>query len=268
MKKNLIILFVISATLLVSGGCSKDDDTIPVYTFVLVHGAWQGPYVWATVKTKLESKGQKVIVVELPGHGVDTTAPVTLSINIYRDKVIAAINNTTGKVILVGHSMGGVVVSAVAEKIPERIKKLVYVGAFLPANGQSLLDLAFQDKQSLLGASLLPSADQLTLDIIQKNIVSIFCQDASDEIKILAVSKFRVEPAIPFTNKAVLTDANFGKVDKYYISTLQDHAIGINLQNQMITSAHISKVYSINTGHYPFLSKPDDLVNIFTDIIK
>jgi pimeloyl-ACP methyl ester carboxylesterase len=268
MKKSLIILFIISIALIVFEGCSKHDDSIPVNTFVLVHGAWQGPYVWSTVKAQLESKGQKVIVVELPGHGADTTAPVTLSINAYRDKVVAAINNTTGKVILVGHSMGGVVVSAVAEQIPDRIKKLVYVGAFLPANGQSLLDLAFQDTQSLLGASLIPSADQLTLDIIRPNVVSIFCQDASDEIKNLVVSKFRVEPAIPFTNKAVLTDSKFGAVDKYYVSTLQDHAIGINLQNQMIAAAHINKVYQINTGHCPFLSKPDELVNIFLDIIK
>ncbi len=266
MKKNLIILLLITSTLFVFAGCSKDDNTLPVNTFVLVHGAWQGPYVWATVKTLLESKGQKVIVVELPGHGADTTAPVTLSINAYRDKVIAAINNATGKVILVGHSMGGVVVSAVAEQIPDRIQKLVYVGAFLPANGQSLLDLAYQDKQSLLGASLRPSADQLTLDIVRENIVSIFCQDAPDSIKNLVVSKFRVEPAIPFTNKAVLTDANFGKVDKCYINTLQDHAIGMDLQTAMLTAAHITKVYSVNSGHSPFLSKPNDLVDIFFDI--
>jgi pimeloyl-ACP methyl ester carboxylesterase len=268
MKKKLSLAFLIASILFVFAGCSKDDDARTVNTFVLVHGAWQGPYVWSTVKMQLERKGQKVIVVELPGHGNDTTAAVTLSINAYRDKVVAAISSTSGKVILAGHSMGGVVISAVAEQIPDRIKKLVYVGAFLPANGQSLLDLAFQDTQSLLGASLIPSADQLTLDIIRPNIVSIFCQDASDEMKNLVVAKFRVEAAIPFTNKAVLTDSKFGAVDKYYVSTLQDHAIGINLQNQMIAAAHISKVYSINTGHCPFLSKPDELVNIFLGIVK
>ena len=268
MKKKLSLVLLITSIIFVVSGCSKDDNSIPVNTFILVHGAWQGPYVWSTVKTELESKGQKVIVIELPGHGADTTAPVTLSINAYRDKVVAAINKTTGKVILVGHSMGGVVISEVAEQIPDKIKKLVYVGAFLPANGQSLLDLALQDSQSLLGASLIPSADQLTLDIVRANVVSIFCQDASDEIKSLVVSKFRVEPAIPFTNKAVLTQSNFGKVDKYYINTLQDHAIGINLQNQMLAAAHISKVYPINTGHCPFLSKPDELVNLFLNIAK
>jgi pimeloyl-ACP methyl ester carboxylesterase len=268
MKKKLSFVLLVASLLCVFSGCKKNEGVKPVNTFVLVHGAWQGPYVWANIKTQLESKGQKVIVVELPGHGDDTTAPVTLSINAYRDKVIGAINKTSGKVILVGHSMGGVVISAVAEQIPGRIKKLVYVGAFLPANGQSLLDLALQDTQSMLGASLIPSADQLTLDIVRPNIVSIFCQDGSDDVKNLVLSKFKVEPAIPFTNKAILTDGSFGKVDKCYINTLQDHAIGINLQNQMLAAAHITKVYSINSGHCPFLTKPDELVNIFFDILK
>jgi len=268
MKKFLSGLLLFTVIFFVFNGCSKDHNTTTVNTFVLVHGAWQGPYVWATVKAQLEAKGQKVVVVELPAHGDDMTAPVSVSIDVYRDKVIAAINNLQGKVVLVGHSMGGVVISAVAEKIPERIKKLVYVGAFLPANGQSLIDLAYQDTQSQLGASLIPSSDQLTLDIVHQNIVSIFCQDGSDTIKNLVLSKFRVEPAIPFTNKAVLTATNFGSVDKCYISTLLDHAIGVNLQNQMLAAANISKVYTISTGHCPFLTKPDELVGIFLDIIK
>ncbi len=44
-------------------------------TFVLVHGAWQASYAWQKVKQELESKGQKVIVVELPAHGSDQTPP-------------------------------------------------------------------------------------------------------------------------------------------------------------------------------------------------
>lgn len=268
MKQNLINVMLIACMFLIFAGCTKGHEKPPSNTFVLVHGAWQGPYVWTTIKTQLESNGQKVIVIELPGHGDDTTAPVKLSIDSYRDKVLAAINKTSGKVILVGHSMGGVVISAVAESIPERIKKLVYVGAFLPANGQSLLDLAYQDSQSLLGASLRPSEDQLTLDVVRSNVTSIFCQDGSDETKTLVLSKFRVEPAIPYTNKAVLTDNRFGRVDKCYINTNQDHAIGINLQKQMLTAAHISKVYAIESGHCPFLTKPDELVSIFLDTIK
>ncbi|MEO7984674.1 MAG: alpha/beta hydrolase, partial [Bacteroidota bacterium] len=167
---------------------------------------------------------------------------------------------------LVGHSLGGVVVTAVAEQMPDKIKKLVYIGAFLPANGQSLIDLAGQDAQSLLGPSLIPSADQLTLDVAHDKITNIFCQDGNAPVKQMVLDNFRVEPAIPFTNKVMLTDANFGKVDKYYIHTLMDNAIGIDLQNKMADAAHITKIFSVNTGHSPFLTQPDEVSKILITI--
>jgi pimeloyl-ACP methyl ester carboxylesterase len=265
MKKLILSLFITSIALVCLAGCTKDDKPISK-TFVLVHGAWQAPYVWDNVKQELESAGQKVIVVELPAHGNDTTSPAAVSINVYRDVVIAAINKVNGKVILVGHSMGGFVVSAVAEKIPAQIEKLIFIGAFVPANGQSLLDLALQDKQSLLGPNLIPSEDQLTLDVVHAQIINIFCQDASPVTQQLMLQNYRVEPAIPFTNKAVITSANFGSVDKYYIHTLLDHAIGTDLQNQMVTAANITKLYSLNTGHSPFLSQPAEVTKLLLEI--
>src|SRR5664279_4980375 len=265
MKKKFlhVLLVVASITSLIS---CKHYHLPVTNTYVLVQGVWQAPYVWTTVKEQLENAGQKVIVVELPAHGNDYTSPANVSIDAYRDKVISAIMSTKQKVILVGHSMGGVVVTAVAEEIPGKIKKLVYIGAFLPANGQSLLDLAGQDAQSQLGPSLIPSADQLTLDVKHENITSIFCQDGSDAVKQLVLDNYRVEPAIPFTNKVTLTDANFGSVDKYYIHTLQDYAIGIDLQNKMADAAHITKIYSVNTGHSPFLTQPTEVTKLLLTI--
>jgi pimeloyl-ACP methyl ester carboxylesterase len=259
MKKLLISVVLMMFVMLGLAGCSKSDNPNAKKTFVLVHGAWQAPYVWDMVKSQLEAKGQKVIVVELPAHGNDMTSPAAVSIDVYSDKVIAAIESVNGKVILVGHSMGGVVVTAVAEKIPSRIEKLVYIGAFLPANGQSLMDLAMTDAQSILGPNLIPSKDQLTLDVIHDKIIDIFCQDASADIQKEVLAKFRVEPAIPFGNKVALTEANFGSVMKYYIHTSQDHAVGIDLQNRMVTAAHITKTYTLDTGHSPFLTKPDEV---------
>jgi pimeloyl-ACP methyl ester carboxylesterase len=265
MKKRLIHLLLTIAVLTSLISCNHDQ--LPATnTYVLVHGAWQAPYVWTTVKEQLEKAGQKVIVVELPAHGDDFTSPANVSIDLYRDKVISAILSAKESVILVGHSMGGVVVTAVAEKVPGKIKKLVYIGAFLPANGQSLLDLASQDTQSQLGPSLIPSADQLTLDVKHENITSIFCQDGDAAVKQLVLDNFRLEPAIPFTNRVTLTDANFGKVDKYYIHTLMDHAIGIDLQNRMADAAHITKIFSVNTGHSPFLTQPTEVTKILLRI--
>ena len=262
-------MFTTVAAIFLLAGCNHGEDfPAKPKTFVLIHGAWQAPYVWNTVKAELKSAGQKVVVVELPAHGGDSTSPSLVSIDVYRNKVVDAINKIDGKVILVGHSLGGVVVSEVAEEIPSKIEKLIYIGAFVPANGQSLFDLAGTDQQSLLGPALLFSEDHLLIDVARDSIVNIFCQDASVAAQQLVLQKYRAEPAIPFTNKVVLTNANFGKVDKYYIYTLLDHAIGINNQHAMSGAANITHTYSLNTGHSPFLSQPDNVTKLLLEIAR
>jgi pimeloyl-ACP methyl ester carboxylesterase len=240
---------------------------ITAKTFVLVHGAWSSSAGLEQVKAGLEKAGQKVILVSLPGHGDDQTPPNTLTMDVYRDKTIEAINSVEGKVILVGHSMAGMVISAVAEKIPNRIEKLVYLAAYLPANGQSLLDLASTDKDSYLGNALVPSEDKLTIGIKKDVIVPAFCQDAPDGVKNVVVSTFRAEPAIPLTNKVTLTSENFGRVPKIYIHTLQDHTVSPALQKRMVAAApDVVKEYSLDSSHTPFLSMPDQLVDVLLKI--
>src|SRR6188768_3060015 len=103
MKKTISSL--LSAAIAISSfGSENRTNESKSQTYVLVHGAWQAPYVWDAVKADLTNKGNKVIVVELPGHGSDNTATYTLSLDVYRDKVIEAISTSNEKAILVGHS--------------------------------------------------------------------------------------------------------------------------------------------------------------------
>ena len=244
-------------------GCNGDEvksDTQK--TYVLVHGAFQGAYAWQYVKAQLEKKGQKVIAVELPAHGEDKTPPGNISLDVYRDKVVSAITSVSDKVILVGHSMGGMVITATAEKIPDRIEKLIYIAAFVPGNGQSLLDLASTDSTSMLFPALVPSADGLTQDIKPENIVPIFAQDANDEVKKLLLDKRRPEPTKIFPDKATVSAANWGKVDKYYIFTKRDNTVGPNLQKRMVAAAKITKTTTIDSDHSPFLTKPDVITEL------
>jgi len=255
MKKTISTL--LSAAIAITSLASENStDESKSQTFVLVHGAWQAPYVWDAVKADLVSKGNKVIVVELPGHGSDNTATYTLSLDVYRDKVIDAILKEEDKVILVGHSMGGMVITHVAEKIPSKISTLVYIGAFLPASGQALTDLAFSDPDSKLGPLLISSADQLTLDVKRDSLTSLFINDGAEAEKEKVLTNYRAEPAIPFTNKVTLTNEHFGAVQKVYIKTLQDIVISPSLQDRMIAAAGIKTIYEVNTSHSPFLSQP------------
>lgn len=213
MKKTILSLLSAAFAISAFSSCKKNDEQLiaKTNTYVLVHGAWQAPYVWNAVRSDLVKKGNKVIVVELPGHGADNTATYTLSIDVYRDKVIAAIDAANEKVILVGHSMGGMVISAVAEKTPSKISKLVYTGAFLPANGQALIELSKSDADSKLGPLLIESADKLTLDIKADSLNYLFINDGDATVKQRVVDNYRAEPAIPFINKVTLTKIMQGK---------------------------------------------------------
>ena len=240
--------------------CKKDHSTPAPQTFVLVHGAWQSPFVWDSVKTQLSRAGQNVIVVQLPGHGTDTTNPGLITLNSYRDQIVSAINSVNGKVVLVGHSLSGYAISAVEEAIPGRIDKLVFLAAYIPSPGITPDSLAHTDAQSHIGKVLVQPAG-LPLLAIQypDSIPPIFCPDAPAALQAKVVANYRPDPIIPFIDTVGITAANFGHADKYYIHTLQDEVIGINLQTRMAQNAGISKVYNLNTSHSPFLSKPDSV---------
>ncbi|MDH7459993.1 alpha/beta fold hydrolase [Chitinophagaceae bacterium 26-R-25] len=269
MKKIISILLSAAVTFAALAACSDDEEKPTVTnTYVLVHGAWQAPYVWDAVASNLKAKGNKVIVVELPGHGSDTTAPYLLSLDAYRDKVADPISKVDGKVILVGHSMGGMVITSVAEKIPSKIKKIVYIGAFLPASGEAIADLAMKDPASQLGPSLIESPDHLTLDVKHENLTYLFINDGSEAVKKSVLNNYRAEPAIPFGNKVTLTNKNFGSVDKVYIKTLQDIVISPALQDRMIAAAGIKTVYELNTSHSPFLSQPQAVSDLLLKIAQ
>ncbi len=241
--------------------CKKSDSgTVPPQTFVLVHGAWQAPYVWDSVKASLIKAGQNVVVVQLPGHGADQTNPGVITMDSYRDQIVSAINNVNGKVILVGHSLAGFAITAAEEQIPNRIDKLVFVAGYIPAEGQYPLALAMSDNQThVFPPALIIDSTHGLLDFVPDSIAPIFCGDASPATKAKVVANFRPDPVIPFTQTVAITTANFGNADKYYIHTLQDQVIGINLQRRMVQTAGITKVYSLNTSHSPFLSKPDSV---------
>jgi pimeloyl-ACP methyl ester carboxylesterase len=268
MKKIVLSLLSAAITLSTFASCNKNDANMitKTQTYVLVHGAWQASYVWDAVRNDLVKNGNTVIVVELPGHGSDQTPAYMLNLNVYRDKVIEAISKVDGKVILVGHSMGGMVVTAVAEKVPAKISKLVYIGAFVPASGQALGDLANSDPDSKLGPLLTQSADKLTLDIKHDSLAYLFINDGAPAAKQQVLDNYRAEPAIPFGDKITLTNEGFGAVEKVYIKTLQDIVISPRLQDRMITSAGIKTIYSVNTSHSPFLAQPQEVSAILLKI--
>jgi len=112
-------------------------------TFVLVHGAWHGGWCWRKVARHLHSEGHEVYAPSLTGLG-DRSHLLTPAVDLHthvRDIVDLMEFEDLTEVVLVGHSYGGMVIAGVADLVPKRISKLVYLDAVTPKDGQSLSDI-------------------------------------------------------------------------------------------------------------------------------
>jgi pimeloyl-ACP methyl ester carboxylesterase len=236
-------------------------------TYVLVHGSWLGKFCWVEVITMLESLGHSALTIDLPAHGEDATPPENVSLDAYRDAVIAAIGDRTN-VILVGHSMAGVVISVVAEAIPDRIKALVYLCAYLPRSGESLYQLSSEDQESLVGQYWRQEHPEQYSPawVASEGIVAAFGADCPASYQDLLVKKHRPEPVPPLATPVTLTADRYGIVPRYYIETLQDRAVSHQLQMLMLSRVSVRQRFELPSSHCPFFSMPDRLVDCLTKL--
>ena len=227
-------------------------------TYVLVHGAWQGEWAWELVKPQLEAFGHTVVTLDLPGSGKDMTPSQNVTLDSYVTAVSDAIKQQNEKVILVGHSMGGIVITQTAELIPNKIDKLVYLCAFLPQNGESLgskLDgeagPQFSINENDMTAELIPELTEQTFLNATENAA----------MKESSFKQMRPQPLGPFQQEIKISAENFGTIDRIYIETTLDRAIPIDFQRRMNTETPCTKIITLEADHSPFLSKTSELVS-------
>ncbi|KAL9297281.1 hypothetical protein ACSQ67_023177 [Phaseolus vulgaris] len=255
-------------------------DDLETNHIVLVHGGGFGAWCWYKSIALLEESGYKVAAIDLTGCGVssfDTNSITSLSQYVKPLTDVLEKLPEGEKVILVGHDFGGACISYAMEMFPLKISKAVFIAAAMLTSGQSTLDIISQQEGSddlmqqaqnfiyANGNDLPPTSFDLDKSFLKD---LLFNQSPSKDVALASVS-MRSVPFAPVLEKLSLSDLKYGSVRRFYIQTLEDNAIPISLQENMINANPPEKVFRLKgADHSPFFSKPQALHKLLVEISK
>src|SRR5579883_2204537 len=170
--------------------------------FLLVHGGWHGGWCWEKLAPLLRAGGHRVLAPDLPGHGQDRTPIAARPWERYVPSIVALLDASPEPVVLVGHSSGGMIISAVAAQRPARVRALVYLAAFLLPAGAVPPQVMQEDHESLLPAALVVDDASRTVRIDPAKAREVFYHDCTDADSAWALARLQPEPIPPRTAQA------------------------------------------------------------------
>jgi pimeloyl-ACP methyl ester carboxylesterase len=230
-----------------------------VARYVLVHGAFGGAWCWEHVVRGLEAAGHEAVAIDLPGGGADRTPVEGITLASCAARVCDALAEPS---ILVGHSMGGAVITQAAGDCPGNVEQLVYVCAFMPGNGQSLLDLTHypEGAEDQIQANLVVSGEPPVATLSDEAAADAIYNRCSPEQQAWALPQRRGQAVAVFATPVAVDEEALGRIPRSYVVTLHDRSIPPPLQRRMIADHPCRRVVELDTDHAPYLSATDELV--------
>ena len=275
--------------------------------FVLVHGGWHNHSAWDKVTPILEANGFAALTLDLPGAGANAIEPASLALRPFDPAAFAAERSPVAgvtqeertqavvalvreaaslserKVILVGHSAGGMTISAVAEQVPNRLLAVVYLAGFLVPNGMPLLAMLqhetlssalaprlFVGDPAAIGATRIHAGS--TDQAYRSRLKAAFYGDVSEPEFAQAASRLHCDESnAGALAPSEITPGRFGTLARHYIRCTQDRAIPLAGQDHMIARVDAAIggktiTHTLESSHSPFLSQPAALAKILIDI--
>lgn len=224
-------------------------------TYVLVHGAWSGGWGWTGVARLLRAQGHEVFVPTLTGLGERSHLlhpGITLTTHI-QDVLGVFTYEDLEDVILVGHSYGGMVITGVSGRIADRIRTLVYLDAFLPADGQSLLDFG--------GPPGWQEAQKSTPGLISPIVFA--ARPENEELAAIRARKLGPHPLLTLTEGVALDGSERSIERRTYIwATLSP---GFERFYRQVEHDPAWKARTIDTGHVVMLEDPQGLASLLLE---
>lgn len=275
---------------------------------ILIHGAWHGGATWDKTRPFLERSGLRTHVLDLPGAGALARLPIAVTqqprdaIALAREAspnagvtqtmrsravidLVESVYKPGDTVCLVGHSLGGLTVSDVAEQMGNRLSAVIYLTAFMPPPEMSAI--AMIQHESMAGEEVGPlfladpaEVGALRLDpgsdnsVYRAGLISAFYGDLTEDQANDALSNLHSdEPASVAFVPSSITKASFGQIARHYIRCTEDQAIPIAGQDYMIRSVDAAiggttYQHTLHSSHSPFFSQPERLAEIVTEIVE
>lgn len=236
--------------------------------FLLIHGAAHGAWCWRDLLPLLAAAGHEAAAIDLPSHGADRTPVGDVTLDLYADAILAAIGTVLpAPVILVGHSMAGYPITLAAERAPEKIAKLVYLCAYLPAPGRTLTDRRREAPYQPLLPAIRLAPDRLSWTADPAMAGDVFYQDCPPGTLDYALPRLTPQAVRPTETVVDLTGAS-ASLPRHYIRCEKDGTIPPEFQVTMTADWPEGSVSTLPTGHSPFFSAPAMLAQLLQEIAQ
>lgn len=225
--------------------------------FLFLHGSWHGAWCWYKVLPRIRAAGHAATAMDLPGRGRAPAASYAVSLaRMVRaaEAALAAHEKTT----VVVHSRYGIVASSLAERVPDRIARTIYLASFMLPDGRRVLDYV-PDRSSRLAGRV--EINRLALwDWLQPQAwrEALYADCSEDDIALASALLVR-EPVRPALTRLRLTEARYGRVPRAYIRLTQDYAVSLPLQDRLLSETRVERIESIAASHSAYFSRPDAL---------
>lgn len=226
--------------------------------FLMVHGAWHGGWSFDPLRAGLEAKGHRLIAPDLAGTGDDAGLARTTLAD-WAEQIAELARGQLEKVILCGHSRGGIVISEAAQRAPEAIVALVYITGFMVPDGSSLADFA-APRTPELAAGLSLVADGAGVVVSADAAFASFYHRAPQAAARAAAARMVPEPTVIRSTVLELSEDRYGSLDRHYIECSDDRMIPLANQREMQRRSQVTSVATLDSDHCPFLCCPEALV--------
>jgi pimeloyl-ACP methyl ester carboxylesterase len=231
--------------------------------FLLIHGSCHGAWCWRDVIPALEAQGHTARAITLPGHD-DGRDPATVTLQETAEAIVAAASPET---IVLGHSWAGYPITAAAEIAPKALRGLIYLCAYVPVSGQSLMDMRKAGPRQTIGSAAIKHPNGASYTIDPAEAPRLFYQDCPAETVAYALPRLCAQPILPQETPLELTDAS-QNTPKAYIRCTNDQTIPPEYQAQMVADWPRNTVHEMQCSHSPFFADPQGLAALIGQIAK